>query len=852
MLRRFKVRDSFSTGFDTSTGLAEGCALSCYGMLLVDDVMHRYIQAQCPSLRVLSFVDNWDFLTWDANAATRQLDLLLDFAGLVDLTVDRRKTFGWSTSAAVRTSLREQGIRVRHFAKDLGAHVAFSRQRTNHTLTQRLDSLEPLWTKLRGSKASYPSKLRALRCVAWPRGLFGVASAPLGTAVWLKHRRAAVRGLAFDKPGVNPMLLLGMVEAQVDPEWLGILHTVAESRLLCSVDFWTSDLASAAHGLITPPQASPTAVLLSRIQHLGIRVHPDGQWQDPVGLFHPLHINFVELSMRLQWCWNRVVAQTVAHRKDFDGLQYADVATTRRNLATLPTDQQALMRLNLAGGLYTQDAHAHWNGGSGSCKWCGAPDSTVHRYFQCPATQHLRQQFAPDVVRLQDQLPDALKLRSWAILPPTHLDWLRMLDSIPKTVPPCSVPLLRGAWCHVFTDGSCLWQSDPEFRVAAWSAVLAAPPSGHWNFAGHSVLCSGVLPGLCQTAFRAELYALCVVLHQAAVGGFRVKVYSDCLGVVNRFNLLTRGQVKLKRNTANADLWQWALDSVLQIGEANVQLQKVAAHRLVASATTRKEAWLYWHNSAADWAAKVANLDRGTEFWTQWQKHVTAVQAAQQLHQQAWQLHLQVALLSVQHDRALTLDEVEVSAPKPTRSFVKLFDITAWRGEIPLKFATEYGGGMARRIAIWWQARTTAGRGEIKWISFIHIYADYMLTWGCAGPLQSGKNWLDCLVRPYLDGQQYPFLKRLKWFRRCMKQFWQQSGQQVGMETCRCESEVLQAHVAAASLRWDAATLGIAETWIAEQCRGPVARGTSQVQNLPVAKAMPGMSLSREAFSDAG
>ena len=62
--RRFKVRDSYSKGFVTSTGLAEGCALSCFGMLILDDIMHRYINAQYPTMRVLSFVDNWDFLTW--------------------------------------------------------------------------------------------------------------------------------------------------------------------------------------------------------------------------------------------------------------------------------------------------------------------------------------------------------------------------------------------------------------------------------------------------------------------------------------------------------------------------------------------------------------------------------------------------------------------------------------------------------------------------------------------------------------------------------------------------------------------------------------------------------------------
>ena len=87
MVRRFRVRDSFSEGFVTSTGLAEGCALSCYGMLLIDDVMHRYVHAQCPPIRVLSFVDNWDFITWDPDAALRQLEVLEQFASLTDLTV---------------------------------------------------------------------------------------------------------------------------------------------------------------------------------------------------------------------------------------------------------------------------------------------------------------------------------------------------------------------------------------------------------------------------------------------------------------------------------------------------------------------------------------------------------------------------------------------------------------------------------------------------------------------------------------------------------------------------------------------------------------------------------------------
>lgn len=194
MERRFKIRDSFSGACTTSTGLAEGCALSCFGMLLMDDILHRFIHVMNPSIRVLSFVDNWDFLTFDVSSAVAQLDLLLQFASLTDLTVDKAKTFGWSTDAAVRGRFRQCGIPVKHCARDLGAHLAFSRQRTNKTVTARLDDLESLWTRLKASKASYQAKVRALRTVAWPRGLFGVHRLPLVgqcgfVIVVLQHRR---------------------------------------------------------------------------------------------------------------------------------------------------------------------------------------------------------------------------------------------------------------------------------------------------------------------------------------------------------------------------------------------------------------------------------------------------------------------------------------------------------------------------------------------------------------------------------------------------------------------------------------------------------------------------------------
>ena len=67
MKRHFKVQDSFSQGFDTSAGLAEGDALSCYGMLILDHLFHSWLRQKCPPVVAYSFVDNWDLVTPDPN-----------------------------------------------------------------------------------------------------------------------------------------------------------------------------------------------------------------------------------------------------------------------------------------------------------------------------------------------------------------------------------------------------------------------------------------------------------------------------------------------------------------------------------------------------------------------------------------------------------------------------------------------------------------------------------------------------------------------------------------------------------------------------------------------------------------
>lgn len=836
MRRHFKVRDSFSSGFLTSTGLAEGCGLSVFGMLLVDHLFACWMRFQTPAIQCLTYVDDWQTLTSDPDFAVRQLDLIERFAGMVDLTVDKKKTFGWATCPHTRSLMRASGIRVLHHARELGGHLGISRQYTNCTLTQRIEALEDFWSKLKSSKAKYLAKLFMLRAVAWPRGLHAVASVPVGDQIWLNLRRQAVRALGWKKPGVNPAVLLGLVESAVDPQFTAILWTLRAARSHYPCDFWHVCVAPLAHGDLDLPPNAPASVLLHRVQALGVGVSRAGLLIDRFGSFCPQHCNVAELELRLLWAWIPVVAQKVAHRPEFSGLWQVDLALTRRTLAALSADDQALYRLGLAGGLFTESYKSKWTDQTDACKWCGQPDHLRHRYWECPQHQDLRDALAPDAARLLDSLPAALALRGWALLPPTWQSWIQLLVDLPPVplVPLC--PLRPGCWTDLFTDGSCLFQTNPLIRCAAWSVIVAPGFHAAWTPGSLSVLGASYLPGLCQTAFRAELFAVAFAVHCAADAGTPVRIWTDCLGVLTKYNLLVHGHVKLNPNRSNSDLWAWVLQSVDRLGSQYIQLHKVPAHRTLQSAKTKQQAWMFFHNDYADRAARLANQARPTSFWDVWEQHSQAVVVAEGLFQQVQLLHLAVGRRQVQSS-VIETGEPAPALVRPTRSFTPQFCLGTWNGQLLPKTGRLFGAALMQKLCKWFLARLVPVQGDnIVWLSFTQMYLDFQMTWGHPGPVKVQKQWVDAETRPYLAVEQFPFRVRVRWFRQFVKHFIQEAGLTVALEQCRPKSMLLQAYLPAASVPWDARILAELEDWLGAHLSEPCVRSADALRCLPIAR----------------
>lgn len=106
MERRFVIRGSVSPAHKSSTGCAEGCALSVVGMLAINILTDTWVQAKVPDAKLWSYVDNLEITSNSVERSVEALTQLEKVLTALDLTVDQSKTFMWANTAKDRKQLR--------------------------------------------------------------------------------------------------------------------------------------------------------------------------------------------------------------------------------------------------------------------------------------------------------------------------------------------------------------------------------------------------------------------------------------------------------------------------------------------------------------------------------------------------------------------------------------------------------------------------------------------------------------------------------------------------------------------------------------------------------------------------
>lgn len=821
--RRFQLGVNITQPVYSVTGLPEGDGLSCLGMLVVDVLFHCWHSHFFPLCEPVSYVDDWTILTTDPTRMGDIFRCLNQFTNALDLLLDGKKTFVWSTSPVGRQCLRDQGFNVETSCRMLGAHVQTTRKHTNATQMARIQELTSVWPKLKSSASPYELKLRAIRTAAWPKGLHAIAATTVSMQTFSMLRAGAMKGLGADGAGCNAMVHLGLVERpSADPHFWAIVQTVRLVRECGVPEIVHQALFELATGNLDFALNGISATLLTRLQLLGWHVDTFQSIADDFGSFSLFSISLAELQWRLEWSWLKVVAAHVGHRPGFVDLAMVDPARTRQWLAKLSVDDRAAYRKLLNGAHVTQDGkHYCQETESDICPYCPCSDSRFHRFWVCEHFADCRQDVSSAVLALIPNLPECVTCYGWALRPTTYHQWFAMLAAVPVLAVP-TLPWPECSVVHVFTDGTCTFPGYADLRYAAYSVVLADPSMQR----SAEILDCGPLPGLRQTSVRAELYAVMRAIRFAVCRGVRVVIWSDCLVVVRRLRrILMGGCVKI--NSPNADLWTQIADDVH--AGCSVQITKVTAHQTLDSACSPLEEWCFLHNRYADHSAARANEMRDFAFW-----QLLALQAQACRAVDEWNATIQQVLLRVSRKVLM-----QPSVGPPVESEPVFCDVSPkWnppsaKPMIPAGAVRWYGAAIVNKLLDWYWQIAAGARGPVVWVSNAQMYIDYALTSGEAGPIHIN-GWQDSVDIPLHALLSVGFKERARWFGRVLREVLKHAGVQCDSRYCRPTSHMICMYSSCMGLPLAEERLCAVDRWIAKYAKAPFRRQSKELDHLPV------------------
>ena len=287
--------------------------------------------------------------------------------------------------------------------------------------------------------------------------------------------------------------------------------------------------------------------------------------------------------------------------KDLHGIDPALLVEDTKTLSPLDVSRLGSVR---AGAFLFGAQHCKFDlAQDGHCQSCGVPDTVQHRVCHCPGHT------VAWVCEHWDRLPDAL---THHLLPPAnpHLPGLRrLLHNLDDSTGCFHCAPTAHAMQHLFTDRACSFLATPDFALAAWGVIHAG--------SGLPVAC-GLVPGIRQTAPRAELLAALAALRWTCTFQVPVCVWIDAKHVVEGLHKLQDRQAL--HFGENADLWNRIAMLVECLTGDLLQVRHTPSHLDLSLTEGPFEDWLATNNSHADTLAGTTNRIRSEDFWAQYSR----------------------------------------------------------------------------------------------------------------------------------------------------------------------------------------------------------------------------------------
>ena len=433
-------------------------------------------------------------------------------------------------------------------------------------------------------------------------------------------------------------------------------------------------------------------------------------------------------------------------------------------------------------------------------------------------------------------LPEFLTSYGWGLRPACWQMYLQALLNILES--PFDLTLMqkpRDEWLDLFTDGSCHHPTHAG-RLASW-AVVQACSSDTDDHPLSRVLAASPLQGLLQSAYRAEIRAVLEAVRIAHHSRLKVRIWSDCEGVVTRVRAMLGKQWKASVNSRHFDLWSQLSVLLNECGPGRVVITKVAAHRDHEGCVSALESWCFLYNGLVDHAARAAHLLRSQGFWDIHHRFMCDFEYAGFITQQIRAVQMSISKAVVFHQQAAqTEGQVHEEARVdivPPRS-----NLPQWRAPpevtwVASQLCQKYGERLVLSVARWFLQGLQEATIAPGWISFYQLYTDYMLCTGEGGPLHF-ETWIDPVTRPLASLVGISFKLRCRWFTHMLKELAASWNMGLAHQFVRPQSEFLLLHTACAWLPWSDVRLDRCERWYGSCLTQPARRDGRTLLRLPV------------------
>ena len=457
-LTRTVLIDGAVFGHSTScVGIPEGDPLSVVGVFVFAKAFDHFVQQGPANVLGVTYADNWELVARSARELCHALPVIEEFLGLCQLLVSPSKCWFWATDLAGRRRLRSssflgQSVPVTLQARELGADISYCRRKGAKVGNGRVTTGLVRMHGLHGLPCTVARKTRLLLSGVMPHALHAAEMSAAPKSVLQRLRSGAAYAIDSRPKGAPPCLacLLSSYRC-VDPEFILVLNRVQLFRQV------TQELPELSQffldALARPSSCSgPSRLLLKALDFLGWFLVGEGTFMDGVGrIFHVCLTPFSHISAHLLSTWTDKVASQVRHRKYLSELNNVCVPLSQCTGHLLPFEK-ALVRQQQVGAFFSGEFTKHFDSNAASCRYCGDPDSRLHRLRYCPRTAVWRSCF-PALMRQWDVIPEYQTAFGIFSEPLGLREWQASLDTLSLPV----VTRSDSSEISVFYTGACLF-----------------------------------------------------------------------------------------------------------------------------------------------------------------------------------------------------------------------------------------------------------------------------------------------------------------------------------------------------------------------------------------------------------